>query len=245
MKLLSTFLFILLLNISFYPHPGEDTEENTDKENTSAAELQPQMEDPCDWAVLFSWKPNFDVGKYYISSIPGRTGEGTPDKISVTGIGAEKYLSSTASIYGGLSIGIGGSSQENETTNYDLSSTEFGLKVGYNWYPKGVDARISPFFGPWLSASFYSESETFTSNGFENKDEFSASAFGIGVSGGAYVQFWDDIDLDFGAKYNLGLMLNPSSTVTQTSNGQSVESDGPSSWSLGDCGGQVMLRYSF
>lgn len=199
-------------------------------------------DEPCNWAYLFSWKPNFDIGKYHVGNVYNNSNA----RISLVGIGAEKYLSNRWGVTGGFDFGIDNSTQEDSVRRQDADAFDAGLKVGLNYYFKGKDKKISPYVGPWISYSLYNETLTDKpATGTEFKREFSASTFGIGVTGGAYWQPWDSADLDFGFSYNFGAMISPKSTLKITSGGQTTETKGPSRFTLGDCGGQITARLSF
>jgi hypothetical protein len=199
------------------------------------------QDDLCDWAYVFSWQPNLDVGKYHVGSVY----DGTDSQTSLVGIGAERFLSNRWGITGGISLGIDNSSQTLPQGEQDFSSTELGIKVGLNYYFQGKDKTISPYVGPWISYSTYSETDTFTpTSGTENENSFSTSSIGIGVTGGVYWQPWDP-DVDFGFYYNLGAMISPSSTLETSSGGQTTETEGPSRLRIGDCGGGINFRVSF
>jgi len=79
----------------------------------------------------------------------------------------------------------------------------------------------------------------------DSKDEYSASRLGFGINASAYVRPWNDIPWEFYAGYNVGAFITPESTITQTSEGTTVETKGPSSFHLQDCGGFVGTRFKF
>ncbi|MFN0157331.1 MAG: outer membrane beta-barrel protein [Bacteroidota bacterium] len=201
-----------------------------------------QDEEPCDWGYLFSWQPNFDIGKYHVGSVYNSSNT----KLPLVGIGAERYLSKNWGVQLGFNFGLDNSSQEDTVRTVDNNALDLGLKVGANYYFQGKDKTISPYIGGWASYSLYNETLTDKPvTGTEFKREYSASTIGIGVTGGAYWQPWNDADLDFGFYYNLGVMITPSSTLKITSGGQTAETDGPSRITAGDCGGGINLRLSF
>ncbi len=197
---------------------------------------------PCGWGYLFSWKRDFNVGKIHVGSVYGSSDQ----KIPLMGIGVERYLSNRWGLQGGLDLGVDNSSQEDSTRTIDNKALDLGLRLGLNYYFQGKDKKISPFVGAWGSYSLYSETLTDKpSVGTEFEQKYSASTIGLGVTGGVYWQPWDDADLDFGFNYNLGVMISPKSTFKVTSGGQTTETEGPSRFSLGDCGGQITARLSF
>ena len=100
--------------------------------------------------------------------------------------------------------------------------------------------------GPWASFISYSETQTNTqSSGTDSRYEYSASRIGVGINASAYLKPWRDLNWEFYAGYNLGAFFTPESTTTQTFNGQTTESNGPSSFHFQDCGGMVGTRFFF
>jgi hypothetical protein len=201
-----------------------------------------QDEPPCGWGYLFSWKPNFDIGKFHVGSVYNSVN----DKLPLVGIGAEKYLTNRLGLQFGVDFGMDNTSQEDSVRTVDNNVMDIGLKVGLNYYFHGMDKTISPYVGGWASYSLYNETLTdkpVTGTEFERK--YSASTIGLGLTGGAYWQPWDDTDLDFGFYYNLGVMITPKSTLEITAGGQTAKTEGPSRFSAGDCGGGINLRLSF
>ncbi|HMN25843.1 MAG TPA: hypothetical protein PKE38_15170 [Ignavibacteriaceae bacterium] len=144
------------------------------------------------------------------------------------------------------SLGIGSDKAENTSGKQEYNSTEIGVKLGYNYYPLGLEKQVYYSLGPWASFVSYSESQTdIPTSGTETKSEFSASRIGVGINATAYVRPWKDLYWDFYAGYNLGAFITPESTNTQTSGGLTVESKGPSSFHFQDCGGFVGTRFRF
>jgi outer membrane protein W len=206
------------------------------------AHAQDDNEPPCGWGYLFNWKPNFDIGKVHVGSVYNRTNE----KISLMGIGVERFLNDRWGLQANLDVGVDNSSQEDSVRTIDNNVLDLGLRLGVNYYFHGKDKRISPYFGGWASYSMLTEKLTdtpVTGNAFENK--YSASSFGIGVTGGIFWQPWADTDFDFGFNYNFGAMISPKTTLETTSGGQTVKTEGPSRLMLGDCGAQITARFSF
>ena len=210
-------------------------------QDEKAAASTPEY-DPCDWAYMFSWKPNFDIGKFYVGSVYNRINE----KLPVVGIGLEKYLSDKTSLSGGLSVGIDNSSQEITGGTEDIDATELGVKLSYNYYFQGRKNIISPYGGAWGSYTMLSETSTFKPvTGTESKNEYSTSSIGFGITGGVQIRPWLDEDFSLGFLYNFGLTTSPEGTIKTTSGGQTTETKGPSRFMLGDCGGQIFLKAGF
>jgi hypothetical protein len=146
----------------------------------------------------------------------------------------------------GLDVGIDNSTQEDTNRTVDNNLLDLGLRLGVNYYFQGKDKRISPFVGGWASYSILTEKLTDkprVGNSFETK--YSAGTFGIGITGGAYWQPWSDMDFDLGFSYNFGAMISPKTTLKVTSGGQTIETNGPSRFTFGDCGGQITARLSY
>ena len=212
-------------------------------QSTDAAALSPDDDEYC-WGLNFMWGKDFTVGKQKIDELDYDLS--TPESEYITGFGLDYYLNKRSSLYLLGSVGIGSDKSENTGGKQEYSSNELGVKVGYNYYPLGMDRQVYYSLGGWASYVSYSESQTNTpTSGTETKDEYSASRIGIGVNASAYVRPWKDLAWEFYAGYNLGAFITPESTITQTSGGTSNEIKGPSSFHFQDCGGFVGTRFKF
>jgi hypothetical protein len=196
------------------------------------------------WGLNFMWGKDFTVGKQKIDEF--NYDLSTPESEYITGFGVDYYLNKKSSLYLLGSVGIGSDKTENTGGTQDYSSTEIGAKLGYNYYPLGMDRQVYYSLGGWGSFVSYSESQTNTpTTGTETMDEYSASRLGFGINASAYVRPWKDLQWEFYAGYNLGAFITPESTVTETYEGTSVETKGPSSFHFQDCGGFVGTRFRF
>ncbi len=203
---------------------------------------QDNVDDPCNWAYLFSIKKDFTIGKANTGSYFARNNDETP----TYGIAAEKFLNNRWSLIGGLNVGIDRSTQEGNSGTDKFSQNELSFKLGTNYYYKGMKNIVNPYFGLWANYTSYSETQTSEpNNGNKNEQEYSSSTFGIGITGGAFVYPWKDVGVSIGAGYNFGYFISPESTFKNTVNGNSTETNGPSRSRLTDCGGELMLRYNF
>ena len=212
-------------------------------QNTHAAALSPDDDQYC-WGLNFMWGRDFTVGKQKIDEL--NYDLSTPESEYITGFGLDYYLNNRSSLYLLGSVGIGSDKSENTGGTQESSSSEFGAKLGYNYYPMGMNKRVYYSLGGWASYVSYSETQTSTPTaGTETKDEYSASRLGVGINASAYVRPWEDLQWEFYAGYNFGAFITPESTITQTSNGTSTEIKGPSSFHLQDCGGFVGTRFRF
>lgn len=212
-------------------------------QDTEAAALSPDGDEYC-WGLNFMWGRDFTTSKQKIDEI--NYDLSTPESEKVTGFGIDYYLSKVSSLYLLGSIGLGSDKTENTGGTQEYSSTEIGAKLGYNYYPLGMQRQVYYSLGGWASFVSYSESQTNTpTTGTATKDEYSASRIGVGINASAYVRPWDDIPWEFYAGYNLGAFITPESTITQTSEGTTVETKGPSSFHFQDCGGFVGTRFKF
>jgi hypothetical protein len=212
-------------------------------QDTEAAALSPDGDEYC-WGLNFMWGKDFTVGKQKIDEF--NYDLSTPESEHITGFGVDYYPNIRSSFYFLGSLGIGSDKTENTGGTQDYSSTEIGAKLGYNYYPLGMERQVYYSIGPWASFVSYSESQTNTpTTGTETKDEYSASRLGFGINASAYVRPWKDLQWEFYAGYNLGAFITPESTITQTSEGTSIESKGPSSFHFQDCGGFVGTRFKF
>jgi hypothetical protein len=232
MKTLFKVLFVVIFSVIGFAQ----------QEKAAATSLPP--EDDCDWAFFYAWKRGIDLGKFSI----GEVSSGGTDPIRSMGIGIEKYLNNNSGLYGVLSLGIDSYSQDvTGGGTREGDQTEIGVLIGYNNYFKGVNSRISPYWGLWGKYISYSTSSTDKpQTGGETKNEFSSSSLGFGVTAGVFWQPWVDVDMDFGIGSNLGVIITPESTSTFTpSTGSAVETKGPSSTYIGDCSYGLMVRYSF
>ena len=208
-----------------------------------APTLLTETNDYC-WGLNFMWGKDFTVGKQKIDEF--NYDLSTPESEYITGFGVDVYPNNRSSIYLLGSLGIGSDKTENTGGTQDYSSTEFGAKLGYNFYPQGMERQVYYSIGPWVSFVSYSESQTNTpTTGTETKDEYSASRLGLGINASAYVRPWKDLLWEFYAGYNLGAFITPESTITQTYEGTSIETKGPSSFHFQDCGGFVGTRFKF
>lgn len=212
-------------------------------QDTTATTLLPQGDDYC-WGLNFMWGRDFTVGKQKIDEF--NYDLSTPESEYITGFGVDWYLNKKSSLYLLGSVGIGSDKTENTGGTQDYSSSEFGAKLGYNYYPQGMDKSVYYSLGGWGSYVSYSETQTNTpTTGTETKDEYSASRFGLGINVSAYLKPWDDMLWEFYAGYNLGAFITPESTITQTNEGNTIETKGPSSFHFQDCGGFVGTRFRF
>lgn len=230
------FLFLALLTILF-------TASTLTAQNIDAAALSPDDDEYC-WGLNFMQGRDFTVDKQKIDEL--NYDLSTPESEYITGFGLDYYLNKKSSLYLLGSVGIGSDKTENTGGTQDYSSTEIGAKLGYNYYPLGMERQVYYSLGGWESFVSYSESQTNTpTSGTETKDEYSASRIGVGINASAYVRPWKDLQWEFYAGYNLGAFITPESTITQTSEGTTIESKGPSSFHFQDCGGFVGTRFKF
>lgn len=211
-------------------------------QNTAAA-LSPDGEEYC-WGLNFMWGKDFTVGKQKIDVLNYDLSD--PEDEYITGFGIDYYLNRVSSLYLLGSLGLSSDKTENTGGTQEYSATELGVKLGYNYYPMGREKQVYYSIGPWVSFVSFGETQTDTPEiGTENKYEYSASNLGFGVNASAYVRHWKDLPWEFYAGYNLGAFITPESTITQTTNGTSTETKGPSSFHLQDCGGFVGTRFQF
>ena len=209
----------------------------------SAQDLNAAEIERC-WGLNFMWQRDFTVGKQTIDKF--NYDQSTPEDESVTGFGLDWYINPKSSLSLLGSIGIGSDKTENSLGSQEFSGTEIGAKLSYNYYPYGMKNPVYFSLGPWTSYISYSETQTNTPLiGTETKDEYSASRFGVGVNVTGYIKPWKDLDWEFSAGYNLGAFWTPENKYTQTFDGQTTETKGPSSFHFQDCGGFVGTRLFF
>jgi hypothetical protein len=212
-------------------------------QNETAAARPPNEFNRC-WGLNFMWQKDFTVGKQIIDRL--NYDLSTQDDEKVTGFGVDWYLSPKASISLLGSVGIGNDKAENTSGTQEFSATEIGIKASYNYYLYSMNKPVYASLAPWVSYISYSETQTNTpATGTETKDEYSASKLGIGINASAYVRPWENLNWEFYAGYNLGVFITPESTTTQTFNGQTTETSGPSSFHFQDCGGYLGTRFYF
>jgi hypothetical protein len=207
-----------------------------------------QVDDPCNWGIIFSVKKDFTLGKYYVSSLPQQTTNTTTKPMTSTGFAFEKFFDHSS-----LTIGADISLDDNKLDytgggNREETITEFGLKLSYNNYFRGREtpSKIDPFWSLWGSFTHYSNTITDSQSEVGNtKDEFSGSAVGFGLSFGFWWNIIESNKVSLGALYNLGGMYYPQSSYTSTNSSGTTLGNGPSSLHFGDCGAQLMFRASF
>jgi len=196
------------------------------------------------WGMSFAIGKDFTYKKQVIDKIYFFDGE-EERRLTSSGFGIDWYPSKKISLALIGSVGIGNDKQEDTTFTDEDNETELGAKLSLNWYPHGMTELVYFSIGPWISFISYSRTITVTSNGFESKQELTASRFGFGVNASAYVHPWKDLNLEFFAGYNLGAFITPEGTNKITLNGSTTENNGPSSFHFNDCGGTLGIRYFF
>lgn len=208
-------------------------------QDETAAAQPVNGDDPC-WGLMFQWQRSFTLGKQLID----RINYNLTDDEKVTGFGGYFYPGPRSGIGIIGSVGISNDESENTSGKDEYSATEIGIKLSYDIYPGGRDKRLFWSFGPWFSYVSFNDENTFTpTTGDGTKSEFSTSRLGFGANVSAYVQFWEALALYFYAGYNLGAFITPSGTLKNTSGGQTIETEGPSSFHFQDCGGFVGVKF--
>jgi len=198
------------------------------------------------WGMNFMWKKDFTIGKQKIDSYSTYNGESTQNNNWVTGLGLDWYISRKTSLNLIGSIGTDNESASNEGFSSDLNATELGLKLGFHYYPRGMDKSVYWSVGPWFSFISYSEEQTNTpTEGTKDMYKYTTSELGLGINASAYLKPWNDLNLEFYAGYNLGFFIIPASTIKTTIGDQTTTTKGPDITQFHDCGGMLGARLFF
>lgn len=130
------------------------------------------------------------------------------------GIGLRYYIADGTAIRGGIVLGIG--SETDEQDEVEESSSSYGLEIIYERHMESPCASVSPFWG--LGGEFSSVSEEEKNNVTDDEYRTSGTAFGVfGVAGFEW-GFTDCITL--GGEYRLGFL---SESGKEEDNGDSAD----------------------
>jgi len=116
------------------------------------------------------------------------------------GIGLRYYIADGTAIRGGIVLGTGSVTDEQDDMEYSGSS--YGLEVIYERHMEGPCASVSPFWG--LGGQFSSFSEEEKDN--VSDDEYKISGTGFGVFGVAGFEWGFTDCMTLGGEYRLGFL---------------------------------------
>ncbi len=108
-------------------------------QDTKAAALSPDGDEYC-WGLNFMWGRDFTTSKQKIDEL--NYDLSTPESEKITGFGIDYYLNKKSSLYLLGSLGLGSDKAENTGGTQEYSSTEIGAKLGYNYFPLGMQKQV-------------------------------------------------------------------------------------------------------
>jgi len=194
-------------------------------------------------SLVFSYTPfQSDLRALPAGSYPQMNGNNL-NEMQIGGIGFKYFASDQLSLL--FSLGLGSSSTEvdNESSSTtDYSQTYYGLSVDVDYHLPNLYS-ISTYIGGNINYGSMATEHTLKLTSSSTTDEFSSSAFGLGVNIGFDWFFTEGISL--GGKYTLGFKSLSEPEYTTSSGSSSDTQKGPSESTIGTGVGTIVISVHF